>query len=138
MFSGGVFGMRELMSGKSEKFKALAPALKAARAGLTDQPPKFGFHMTFDLFDAVQPAVETDRNARSGNAALSQFFTPFWVAEELVNDALRNLGTDINIAETSRGTGAFLAAIPKTCLASGVEIDPALFPTPLPNRDVRD
>src|SRR3546814_8506872 len=36
MFSGGVFGMRELMSGKSEKFKALAPALKAARAGLTD------------------------------------------------------------------------------------------------------
>src|SRR3546814_13617474 len=54
MFSGGVFGMRELMSGKSEKFKALAPALKAARAGLTAYPPKFGFHMTFDLFDAVR------------------------------------------------------------------------------------
>src|SRR3546814_1537594 len=36
MFSGGVFGMRELMSGKSVKFKALAPALQAARAGLTD------------------------------------------------------------------------------------------------------
>src|SRR3546814_9324930 len=77
--------------------------------------------MTFDLFDAVQPAVETDRNARSGNAALSQFFTPFWVAEELVHDALRNLGTDIHIAEPSCGTGAFLAAIPKTCPARSEE-----------------
>lgn len=35
MFSGGLFGKRELMSGKSKKFKALAPALAAARAGLT-------------------------------------------------------------------------------------------------------
>src|SRR3546814_13571242 len=94
--------------------------------------------MTFDLFDAVQPAVETDRNARSGNAALSQFFTPFWVAEELVHDALRNLGTDIHIAEPSCGTGAFLAAIPKTCPAFGVVIDPAVIPAALANsgRDV--
>ena len=35
MFSAGLFGMRELVSGKSEKFKALAPALTAARAGLS-------------------------------------------------------------------------------------------------------
>src|SRR3546814_17166281 len=59
MFSGGVFGMRELMSGKSEQFNALAPALKAARAGLTDQPPKFGFHMTFDPFDPLPPPSMT-------------------------------------------------------------------------------
>src|SRR3546814_3139419 len=86
--------------------------------------------MTFDLFDAVQPAVETDRHARSGNPALSQFFTPFWVAEELVHDALRHIGTDIHIAEPSCGPGAFLAAIRKTYPAFGLHLAPAGIPAP--------
>ena len=89
--------------------------------------------MTLDLFAPAEPIVDTDRNARSGNAALSQFFTPFWVAEELVNDALRNLGNDVHIAEPSCGTGAFLAAIPKSCPAFGVDIDPSVIPAALAN-----
>lgn len=89
--------------------------------------------MTPDLFSPLQPSANTDQNARSGDAALSQWFTPFWVAEELVDDALRTLGRDIHVAEPSCGTGAFLTAIPKSCPAFGVDIDPSVVPAAIAN-----
>jgi site-specific DNA-methyltransferase (adenine-specific) len=89
--------------------------------------------MNLDLFTPSAPVQQTDLNARSGDAALSQWFTPFWVAEELVDDALRGLGQDIHVAEPSCGTGAFLTAIPKSCQAFGVDIDPAVVPAAIAN-----
>lgn len=55
---------------------------------------------------------------------LSQWFTPGWAAELLIEDALQGLGK-VSIIEPSCGEGAFLAAIPKAYEAIGVEIDPA-------------
>lgn len=62
---------------------------------------------------------------RSGEPDLDQWFTPFWAAEELVEDALRDLGP-CALLEPSCGVGAFLAAFPSDWAAMGVEIDPQL------------
>lgn len=62
---------------------------------------------------------------RSGDPTLSQWFTPFWAAEELVEDALRGM-TGATVVEPSCGTGAFLSAIPSTSPAFGVDIDPRM------------
>ncbi len=66
-------------------------------------------------------------DARSGQAGLDQWFTPFWAAEELVADALRGIGR-VSICEPSCGTGSFLAAIPAAYDAFGIDIDPAVIP----------
>jgi adenine-specific DNA-methyltransferase len=63
-----------------------------------------------------------DANARSGNPELDQWFTAFWAAEELVEDALRGLGV-VSICEPSCGVGSFLAAVPASHPAFGVDID---------------
>lgn len=70
--------------------------------------------------------------SRSGDAALDQWFTPFWAAEELAADALRGLGV-VSVCEPSCGTGAFLAAVPPSCAAFGVEIDPRVVPAAVAN-----
>lgn len=64
--------------------------------------------------------IELD--ARAGDAALDQWFTPFWAAEELTADAMRGLGR-VSAIEPACGTGAFLTAIPHDCEAFGVDID---------------
>jgi site-specific DNA-methyltransferase (adenine-specific) len=93
-----------------------------------------------DLFtirnDLTGAQAATD--ARSGDAALSQWFTPFWVAEELVDDALRGMG-HVSVVEPSCGTGAFLTAIPKSMPALGVDIDPRVVAAAVANsgREVR-
>ena len=58
-------------------------------------------------------------------ASLSQYLTPGWAAAELTDRALLGLGP-VRVLEPSCGAGSFLAAIPATCPAIGVEIDPAL------------
>jgi adenine-specific DNA-methyltransferase len=88
--------------------------------------------MTLDLFAQPQAATPKAVDARSGDADLSQWFTPFWVAEELVDDALRGMGK-VHVAEPSCGTGAFLTAIPKSCPAFGVDIDPSVVPAAIAN-----
>ncbi len=65
--------------------------------------------------------------ARSGDRALAQWFTPFWAAEELIDDALRSMG-DVSVLEPSCGTGAFLAAVPDRMPAIGLDIDPRVVP----------
>lgn len=88
--------------------------------------------MDLDLFSEPARPNTVHTAARSGDANLSQFFTPFWVAEELVDDALRGLG-HVSVVEPSCGTGAFLTAIPKKCSAFGVDIDPAVIPAAIAN-----
>lgn len=56
--------------------------------------------------------------------ALSQFFTPGWAAEALINQFYPGLGPGDTVLEPSCGAGAFLAAIPAEAHAIGVEIDP--------------
>lgn len=73
-----------------------------------------------------------DAQARSGDRTLDQWFTPFWAAEELVDDAMRGLGP-VSVCEPACGTGAFLSAIPGSCEAFGVDIDPAVIPAAIAN-----
>lgn len=70
--------------------------------------------------------------SRHGSPELDQWFTAWWAAEEFVADALRDLG-DVSAVEPACGNGAFLAAIPKTCEAFGIEIDPAMVPAAIAN-----
>jgi hypothetical protein len=57
---------------------------------------------------------------------LSQFFTPFWVAERLVSKYFPSLDARDIVLEPSCGEGVFLKAIPSHVRAVGVEIDPLL------------
>lgn len=91
-----------------------------------------------DLFTQNEaPSLMPGLDARSGDASLSQWFTPFWVAEELVDDALKNIG-HASVLEPSCGTGAFLTAIPKNMPALGIDIDPRVVTAAVANsgRDV--
>lgn len=62
-----------------------------------------------------------------GNVDLSQFFTPEWAAQAIVDEFWPDLvpGRDL-VLEPSCGRGAFLKAIPPAVEAVGVEIDPAM------------
>lgn len=57
---------------------------------------------------------------------LDQFFTPFWLAEALVERHFADLGARDFVLEPSCGRGAFLAALPATVPALGIEIDATL------------
>lgn len=57
---------------------------------------------------------------------LAQWFTPYWVAEALLERHFRHLNSRDVILEPSCGTGSFLKAIPAHVEAFGVEIDPAI------------
>lgn len=59
-------------------------------------------------------------------AELSQYFTPAWAAEMLVETFYANLSSSDVVVEPSCGPGAFLNAIPAEVNAIGVEIDPRL------------
>ena len=54
---------------------------------------------------------------------LCQFFTPIWVAQALVERHFPKLDCADVVIEPTCGKGAFLAAIPNTTPAIGVEID---------------
>lgn len=71
-------------------------------------------------------------DAREGDPLHDQWFTPFWAAELLVDDALRQLG-QVSIVEPACGTGAFLSAIPQACPAFGIDIDPKVVPAAVAN-----
>lgn len=74
--------------------------------------------MPFEL----EPAQPTGDRVRS----LSQYLTPLWVAEALVQRHFADLDTGDLVLEPSCGKGAFLKALPAHVPAVGVEIDPAL------------
>lgn len=62
----------------------------------------------------------------STQAALSQYMTPCWAAQALVDQFFGNLSSQDMVVEPTCGAGAFLQAIPSHVPAIGVEIDPAL------------
>lgn len=55
-----------------------------------------------------------------------QWFTPVWVAEEIIARHFADLGAGDAVIEPTCGRGAFLKAIPAHIPAVGVEIDPVL------------
>lgn len=82
-----------------------------------------------ELFDAEAsldpisvPAVDLALPLRQ--AALSQWFTPAWAAEAIVEQALSHLRAGQRVLELTCGDGAFLCALPYSLDVLGVEIDP--------------
>jgi len=80
--------------------------------------------MQHDLFfpNPSAPTGPTKPNA----AALHQYATPRWAAEELFDAHFSDLGPKDCVLEPTCGEGHFLAAIPPSVPAFGVEIDPDL------------
>jgi hypothetical protein len=72
------------------------------------------------LFDLSSPP------SRCGNAALGQYFTPEWAAQELVAKFLPDVGPRDLVIDPGCGRGPFLKSIPPAAAAIGVEIDPVL------------
>ena len=58
--------------------------------------------------------------------ALSQYMTPAWAAQLLVERHFADLGSADLVLEPACGRGAFLQAVPAEVPAVGVEVDPAL------------
>lgn len=75
------------------------------------------------LFGEIEEADYCD-DAR--NPALSQWYTPAWVAQFLVERYFSTLTTKDLVIEPSCGLGAFMKAIPDDVPVVGVEIDPRL------------
>lgn len=63
---------------------------------------------------------------RERRAAMSQYFTPAWAAEAILDRYFATLGSADLVLEPSCGDGAFLAALPDSVPAVGVEIDPEI------------
>lgn len=58
------------------------------------------------------------------NKALSQYFTPTWAAEIIVEQLYPHLSANDLVIEPTCGDGRFLSAIPAHVPAYGVELDP--------------
>lgn len=78
-----------------------------------------------DLF-APQPTAANDDGEISYDQGLSQWMTPSWAAEAIVEHALPKFEEGAVIVEPSAGIGRFLDALPKRYRNIGVEIDPKL------------
>ena len=79
--------------------------------------------MQQDMFARV--AARSEHERPETDPSLDQYFTPRWAADLLVMDALRGMG-DVSVLEPAAGDGAILGAIPPSCAALGVEIDPVM------------
>lgn len=73
-----------------------------------------------ELFTSIEP------RRHKPNAALHQFFTPEWAAQELVDAFFGDLNASDLVLEPTCGKGSFLKAIPSAVRAIGIEIDPEL------------
>jgi adenine-specific DNA-methyltransferase len=76
-----------------------------------------------DLF--LTEPTSIDKADVPKDALLGQWFTPAWAAEIMAADALKGMD-GVGVIEPSCGDGAFLAAIPASHHAVGVEIDPRM------------
>lgn len=76
--------------------------------------------MVRDLF------TDEEKNQQGFKSSLSQWMTPSWVAEAIVEHALPRFKEGSLIIEPSCGIGRFLDVIPKAYPAIGVEIDDQL------------
>lgn len=80
---------------------------------------------TLDLFGATLTTAPA-ANDISYDPELSQWMTPAWAAEALIEHALPKFGDGAVIIEPSAGIGRFLDALPNRYRNIGVEIDPRL------------
>lgn len=64
--------------------------------------------------------------SHSRKVLLSQYLTPVWAAEALVERHFPNLGSKDFVIEPSVGGGAFLQAIPSSVPAIGIDICPSM------------
>lgn len=78
-----------------------------------------------DLFAQPEVASPADTPIQY-DASLSQFMTPSWAAEMIVQHALPKFETGAVVIEPSAGIGRFLDALPDNYRGIGVEIDPKL------------
>jgi len=79
--------------------------------------------MQHDLFGGAP--VPANDEAPEMDHTLDQFFTPSWAADLLVADAIRGMG-DVSVLEPTCGDGRMLMAVPPSCGALGVEVDPRM------------
>lgn len=77
------------------------------------------------LFETTYPSGGINCE-QTGDVNLSQYFTPQWAAEALVEQFFPSLKSADLVLEPSCGQGAFLQAIPADIPAIGVEVDPQL------------
>jgi len=80
-------------------------------------------HNQTDFFQTEEAISIT---AEGYDADLSQFMTPAWIAEAIVEHALPKFEDNAVVIEPSCGIGRFLNALPKQYRNIGVEIDPDL------------
>lgn len=78
-----------------------------------------------DLFREISPAND-DEAALAYDPDLSQYMTPAWAAELIVQHALPRFADDAVIIEPSAGIGRFLDALPDQYRNIGIELDPRL------------
>lgn len=88
------------------------------------------FERQTSLFDNRPPSPPTctpmDATNTARIAAYSQYMTPCWAAQALVERHLSDLTASDVVVEPTCGRGAFLGAIPSHVPALGIEIDPEL------------
>jgi len=70
------------------------------------------------------PPHQSDR--RDMQQSLGQYFTPSWAAEAIVEHYFPDLGAGGVAYEPACGDGSFLAAMPESVNAIGIEIDPMM------------
>lgn len=78
------------------------------------------------LPDLLKDPREAEAGLHLPNAELSQWFTPRWVCEAIVEEFFPKLDLADLVVEPSCGPGRFLQALPDHVNAIGVEIDPQL------------
>jgi adenine-specific DNA-methyltransferase len=62
----------------------------------------------------------------AGNPVWSQYFTPAWASERIVEQKFPGLGANDFVVDPCAGRGAFMQAVPVGVPLIGVEIDPLL------------
>lgn len=70
------------------------------------------------------PALRTPRVPK--DHTLSQYPTPVWAAELLLDRAFPRLTSDDHVLEPTCGPGQFLSVVPAEVRATGIEIDPRM------------
>lgn len=90
------------------------------------QTPNFNEPSGSQLFLLDDYGVPPEGQARSGDLAMDQVFTPVWAAEQLIETFFPDLSSNDLVIDAGCGPGAFLSALPSHIPAIGVELDPKL------------
>lgn len=78
------------------------------------------------MLEFVSEEIRFADEVQTVRAELSQWFTPSWAAEAIVEQEFSWLKPGDKVVEPSCGDGSFLCALPKALDVIGVEIDPVM------------